>query len=92
MTNISTTEIWHSLTIEEAIAYLDVNPEIGLESWQVSDRQGVYGRNELKEKSVRTKLSIFIDQFTYENPVRFLVEKIKTSSSLNLEVPGKNLK
>ena len=64
MTNISTTEIWHSLTIEEAIAYLDVNPEIGLESWQVSDRQGVYGRNELKEKSVRTKLSIFIDQFT----------------------------
>ncbi|MEI6063086.1 MAG: cation-translocating P-type ATPase [Pseudanabaena sp. ELA748] len=64
MTNISTTEIWHSLTIEEAIAYLDVNPEIGLESWQVGDRQGVYGRNELKEKSVRTKLSIFIDQFT----------------------------
>ena len=64
MTNISTTEIWHSLTIEEVIAYLDVNPEIGLESWQVSDRQGVYGRNELKEKSVRTKLSIFIDQFT----------------------------
>ena len=67
MTNISTTEIWHSLTIEEAIAYLDVNPEIGLESWQVSDRQGVYGRNELKEKCEVDEFNSFNEDFTPAN-------------------------
>jgi len=64
MTNLQTTQTWHALTIEEAIAALDVNPEVGLDSWQISDRRAVYGRNELTEKSVRSKLSIFIDQFT----------------------------
>jgi hypothetical protein len=52
MTDLSTTKIWHSLTIEHAIAFLDVNPEIGLESWQVIDRRAVYGRNELNEKTL----------------------------------------
>ena len=64
MTNLPTKQVWHTLTAEEAIAALDVNPAMGLESWQISDRQAVYGRNELKGKAGRTKLSIFVDQFT----------------------------
>ncbi|WP_271253658.1 cation-translocating P-type ATPase [Pseudanabaena sp. Chao 1811] len=63
-TNIPTNQVWHALTAEEAIASLDVNPELGLESWQISDRRAVYGRNELTGKAGRTKLSIFVDQFT----------------------------
>ncbi|MCX5933483.1 MAG: HAD-IC family P-type ATPase [Pseudanabaena sp. LacPavin_0818_WC45_MAG_42_6] len=64
MSNLPTNQVWHTLTIEEAIAALDTNPELGLESWQISDRQAVYGRNELNTKSGRSKLSIFVDQFT----------------------------
>ena len=64
MSNLSTNQVWHTLTIEEAISALDTNPELGLESWQISDRQAVYGRNELNTKSGRSKLSIFVDQFT----------------------------
>lgn len=64
MTNLPTNQVWHTLTIGQAIAALDTNPELGLESWQVSDRQTVYGRNELSTKSGRSKLSIFVDQFT----------------------------
>ncbi len=52
------------MTIAETIAALDVNPEMGLELWQVSDRQNVYGRNQLTGKAGRSKLSILIDQFT----------------------------
>ncbi len=64
MSNLPTNQVWHTLTLEEAIAALDTNPELGLESWQISDRQAVYGRNELNTKSGRSKLSIFVDQFT----------------------------
>jgi len=64
MANLSTKQVWHALTTDEAIAALDTNPESGLEAWQVSDRQNVYGRNELNAKSGRTKISIFADQFT----------------------------
>ncbi|MBD2176128.1 cation-translocating P-type ATPase [Pseudanabaena sp. FACHB-1998] len=63
-TNIPTNQVWHALTAEEAIAALDANPELGLESWQISDRRTAYGRNELSSKAGRTKLSIFVDQFT----------------------------
>jgi Ca2+-transporting ATPase len=64
MNNLPTKPVWHTLTIDEAIAALDTNPELGLESWQVSDRQAIYGRNELTGKAGRSKLSIFVDQFT----------------------------
>ncbi|MBD2187303.1 cation-translocating P-type ATPase [Pseudanabaena mucicola] len=64
MTNSPNPQTWHALTIDDAIAILDVNPEVGLEGWQITDRQTVYGRNELNGKAGRTKLSIFIDQFT----------------------------
>lgn len=64
MTNLPTKQVWHTLTAKAVIAALDVNPELGLESWQISDRQTVYGRNELTGKTGRSKLSIFVDQFT----------------------------
>jgi Ca2+-transporting ATPase len=64
MNNLPTKQVWHTLTIAEAIAALDTNPELGLEPWQISDRQAAYGRNELNTKSGRSKLSIFVDQFT----------------------------
>jgi Ca2+-transporting ATPase len=64
MTNLPTKQVWHTLTTAEVIVALDTNPEFGLESWQISDRRAVYGRNELSGKAGRTKLSIFVDQFT----------------------------
>jgi Ca2+-transporting ATPase len=64
MTNSPIKPAWHVLKIEEAITALDSNPAIGLEAWQVSDRQGLYGRNELTAKVGRSRLSILIDQFT----------------------------
>jgi P-type Ca2+ transporter type 2C len=64
MTNSPTKQFWHAMMIAEAIAALDTNPELGLEPWQISDRQAAYGRNELNTKSGRSKLSIFVDQFT----------------------------
>jgi Ca2+-transporting ATPase len=64
MANLTTKQVWHTLTTDEAIAALDTNPELGLDSWQVSDRQAAFGRNELNAKTGRSKLSIFIDQFT----------------------------
>ncbi|MDX2256992.1 MAG: cation-translocating P-type ATPase [Pseudanabaenaceae cyanobacterium bins.39] len=64
MTKLPTKQTWHMMTIAEAIAALDVNPDLGLESWQVSDRQRIYGRNELKGGVTRSKMQIFIDQFT----------------------------
>jgi Ca2+-transporting ATPase len=64
MNNLPTNQVWHALTTDEVISALDANPEFGLESWQISDRRAVYGRNELNGKAGRTKLSIFVDQFT----------------------------
>lgn len=64
MNNLPTNQVWHTLTTDEVISALDANPELGLESWQISDRQAVYGRNELNGKAGRPKLSIFVDQFT----------------------------
>lgn len=64
MTNSPIKPAWHVLKIEEAITALDSNPAIGLEAWQVSDRQGLYGRNELTAKVGRSRLIILIDQFT----------------------------
>jgi len=64
ITHSPITQVWHTLTAEETIAALDVNPELGLELWQISDRQAAYGRNELNGKAGRSKLSIFVDQFT----------------------------
>ncbi len=64
MTNPPTKQVWHTLTTEQAIAALDTNLESGLDLWQVSDRQAVYGRNELNTKAGRSNLSIFVDQFT----------------------------
>jgi P-type Ca2+ transporter type 2C len=55
MTNSPKKQFWHALTIEQAIAALDTNPELGLEPWQISDRQAAYGRNELNTKSGRSK-------------------------------------
>ncbi len=63
-TNIQAKQVWHTMTIEQVIVALDTNPELGLEPWQISDRQAAYGRNELNTKSGRSKLSIFVDQFT----------------------------
>ena len=59
-----------------------------------TENQAAYVKHEIKGHRLEDLCSryILIDQFTYGNSEMFLVEKIRTSSSLNLEVPGKNLK
>jgi P-type Ca2+ transporter type 2C len=64
MTSVSANKAWHTLKPQEALNSLDANQTKGLSTQQVDERQASYGRNELETKSGRSKLSIFIDQFT----------------------------
>jgi P-type Ca2+ transporter type 2C len=64
MTSVSANKAWHTLKPQEALNDLDTNLSKGLSTQQVGERQTSYGRNELETKSGRSKLTIFIDQFT----------------------------
>jgi Ca2+-transporting ATPase len=55
---------WHTLAAEKVLQVLDSNPETGLTSEQVTQRQQQYGLNELKETPGRSTLEILWDQFT----------------------------
>ena len=59
-----------------------------------TENQAAYVKHEINGHKLEDLCSryILIDQFTYGNSEMFLVEKIRTSSSLNLEVPGKKFK
>jgi P-type Ca2+ transporter type 2C len=64
MTSFPAHKAWHTLKPQEALNSLDTNQTKGLSTQQVDERQASYGRNELETKSGRSKLNIFIDQFT----------------------------
>ncbi|AFY70464.1 ATPase, P-type (transporting), HAD superfamily, subfamily IC [Thalassoporum mexicanum PCC 7367] len=55
---------WHTVDWQDALRQLDVDQSIGLEQEQISDRQASYGKNEIQGKSLRSKFSILLDQFT----------------------------
>lgn len=64
MTSVPANKAWHTLKPQEAINDLDTDQTKGLSTQQVDERQASYGRNELETKSGRSRLTIFIDQFT----------------------------
>jgi P-type Ca2+ transporter type 2C len=55
---------WHTISASEAVAQLKTDQTAGLTAEQVSERRAQYGRNELIGKTGRSKIKIFIDQFT----------------------------
>ncbi len=55
---------WHTFAADKVLKVLDSDPETGLTSEQVTQRQEQYGLNELKEAPGRSTLEILWDQFT----------------------------
>ncbi|MEQ9668044.1 cation-translocating P-type ATPase [Coleofasciculus sp. G2-EDA-02] len=55
---------WHTQSIEDSLAQLDSNPQMGLSAEQVSQRSQYYGLNELEETAGRSTWAILLDQFT----------------------------
>ncbi|HOX00230.1 MAG TPA: HAD-IC family P-type ATPase, partial [Deltaproteobacteria bacterium] len=54
--------IWHQQEVKAVLAELDV-PIDGLRSEEAGNRLAKFGRNELTEKSKRSPLAMFVDQF-----------------------------
>ncbi len=55
---------WHTINSAETIELLDSDAERGLFHHQVVAKQKHFGKNELQETGVRSKLNIFVAQFT----------------------------
>jgi P-type Ca2+ transporter type 2C len=55
---------WHHLDIDSTLKKLETNPDSGLTTAQVTQRQLQYGLNELIEAAGRTKWQILLAQFT----------------------------
>jgi Ca2+-transporting ATPase len=62
-TSVSNTN-WHHVDVEEAIQVLATDPDRGLTTAQVKERQQQYGLNELTETAGRSNFQILLDQFT----------------------------
>ena len=56
-------EAWCTLSGDEVVARLDVDPDAGLSSSQVAQLQATVGLNRLAEPPRRSKLRVFLDQF-----------------------------
>lgn len=54
----------HALSIEGACRYFDVDPDHGLSSDDVTERQETFGSNSLDHDDKKSFLAILIDQFT----------------------------
>lgn len=59
-----TQQDWHSLTAETALTTLEGNDEVGLSTAVVTERQTIFGLNELQEMGGRSSLLILWEQFT----------------------------
>lgn len=62
---------WHSLDLPKVLARIDVDPEKGLSSAQVTRQEERFGRNELKAKRGRPLLWMFLIQF--KNPLLYIL-------------------
>ena len=61
MMNPSTS--WHTLTVDETVERLALNPTQGLDTASVRERLDQHGENRLAERPPRPKWRLFIDQF-----------------------------
>lgn len=55
--------LWYTLPADKAVEMLQSDRQVGLTSAEVTERQQLFGPNELEESGGRTALSILIDQF-----------------------------
>ena len=55
---------WHTMPLDDVKRLLDTNPESGLTSVQVTERQLRYGPNELQKIESRPAWRVLVDQFT----------------------------
>ncbi len=54
---------WHTWTVDEVVARLDVDPSRGLTSADVAERRAEHGANRLAEPPRRPRWKLFLDQF-----------------------------
>ena len=54
---------WHTHSVERTLALLDSDPQSGLTSQEVEQRQQQYGPNEIEEAAGRSSWEILLDQF-----------------------------
>ncbi len=59
----STSQQWHALDIDEAVASLNTNTKDGLSVTEAADRLREHGTNELVEARGRSRFQILLDQF-----------------------------
>src|SRR5574343_363682 len=62
---------WHAKDCEWGLSQLGVDPSIGLSLKDVSERERIYGKNELIQKPLRPLYSVFLAQFA--NPLIYLL-------------------
>ena len=60
---MATSQQWHTLDSDSALAALASDPTAGLHSAEAQKRLAEYGPNELKETGGRSRLEILLDQF-----------------------------
>ena len=55
---------WHTYSVAKTLDTLGTNPQTGLDTETVTQRQQHYGRNEIEETAGRSNWEILLDQFT----------------------------
>ncbi|EAZ93050.1 ATPase, E1-E2 type [Crocosphaera chwakensis CCY0110] len=55
---------WHTYSVAKTLDSLGTNPQMGLDTESVSQRQRHYGPNEIEETAGRSNWEILLDQFT----------------------------
>lgn len=54
---------WHHFSVNQILEKLQVQPDVGLTTNRVQERQQIYGPNEIKEGKGRSPWEILLDQF-----------------------------
>ena len=84
----SPTARWHTFSADQSLDLLKSDPDQGLSDQEVTVRFERYGANELIEKSGRSSLKIFIDQFTNIMLIMLMaVAVVSAVLALNKPVP-----
>ena len=55
---------WHTYSVAKTLDSLGTNPQTGLDTENIAQRQKHYGRNEIEESAGRSNWEILLDQFT----------------------------
>ena len=79
--------IWHSADKEQVLRELNVNTELGLNSDEVIERRGIYGKNTITNKHGKSFLTRFTEQLTGTGAIiLFICSALSLASQLIFSV------